>query len=144
MQRATRAFCFAVVGFIAIALAMAHTDKASSAATAMPAQDVMSLDRRLSSFEQRLYSMESHINQLQQQMQYAQRQPAASASRDPEVDRLRLEVNLLQARLAEVECGLLKLDERTLSAAARAAQAKTTDPCRLQPNTPVQLSSRRQ
>jgi len=144
MQRATRAFCFAVVGFIALALAMAHTDKAISAATAIPAQDVMSLDRRLSAFEQRLYVMESHINQLQQQMQYAQRQPATSSGRDPEVDRLRLELNLLQSRLAEVECALLKLDERTLPAAARAAQSKTTEPCRLQPNTPVQLSIRRQ
>jgi TolA-binding protein len=144
MRRSTRAFCFAVAGFIALAIAMARPDRAGSAATAMPAQDVMSLDRRLSTFEQRLYIMESHINQLQQQMQYAQRQPAASAPRDPEVERLRLELNLLQARLAEVECGVLKLDERTLPAAARAAQPKPNEPCRLQPNTPVQLSSRRQ
>ncbi|MEN3335433.1 MAG: hypothetical protein V7641_4798 [Blastocatellia bacterium] len=143
MQSVTRAFGFAVVCVIAIAIAFAHTNKASSANAAMPAQDVLSLDRRISAFEQRLYILESHINQLQQQVQYAQRQPATSGARDPEVDRLRLELNLLQARLTEVECGLLKLDERTLPAAARTAPSKMTDPCRLQPNTPVQLSSRR-
>jgi peptidoglycan hydrolase CwlO-like protein len=145
MQRATRAFCLAVVCVIAITIAIAYTNKASSANAALPAQDVMSLDRRISAFEQRLYIMESHINQLQQQVQYAQRQqPATSNTRDPEVERLRLELNLLQSRLGEVECALLKLDERTLPAAARTAPSKTTDPCRLQPNTPVQLSSRRQ
>jgi conjugal transfer/entry exclusion protein len=144
MQRATRAFGFAVLCVIAIAIAIAHTNQASSASAAMPAQDVMSLDRRISAFEQRLYIMESHINQLQQQIQYAQRQPAPANTRDPEVERLRLELNLLQSRLGEVECGLLKLDERTLPAAARATQSKKTEPCRSQPNTPVQLSSRRQ
>src|SRR4051812_18332961 len=144
MQRTTRAFGFAVVCVIAIAIAIAHTNKASSANAAMPAQDVMSLDRRISAFEQRLYILESHINQLQQQVQYAQRQPATSNTRDPEVDRLRLELNLLQSRLGEVECGVLKLDERTLPAAARATQSKKTDPCRAQPNTPVHLSSRQQ
>jgi uncharacterized coiled-coil protein SlyX len=144
MQRAIRAFCFAVVCVIAITLAMTHTNQASSASAALPAQDVMSLDRRISTLEQRLYIMESHINQLQQQVQYAQRQPATSGARDPEVDRLRLELNLLQSRLGELECGVLKLDERTLPAAARATQSKTINPCRLQPNTPVQLSSRPQ
>lgn len=142
MQRAIRVFGFAVVCVIAIALAIAHTNQASSANAAMSAQDVMSLDRRISAFEQRLYILESHINQLQQQVQYAQRQPATSNTRDPEVERLRLELNLLQSRLGEVECGVLKLDERTLPAAARATQTKKTDPCRSQPNTPVQLSSR--
>jgi len=144
MQRATRAFGFAVVCVIAITIAIAHTNKASSANAAMPAQDLMSLDRRISAFEQRLYIMESHINQLQQQVQYVQRQPATSNTRDPEVERLRLELNLLQSRLTEVECGLVKLDERTLPAAARTTRPKTTDPCRSQPNMPVQLSSRRQ
>lgn len=142
MQRATRVFGFAVVCVIAIAFAIAHTNKASSANAGMSAQDVMSLDRRISAFEQRLYILESHINQLQQQVQYAQRQPATSNTRDPEIDRLRVELNLLQSRLGEVECGVLKLDERTLPAAARAAQSKKTDPCRSQPNTPIQLSSR--
>jgi uncharacterized protein YlxW (UPF0749 family) len=141
MQKATRIFGFAVVGFIALAAVIVQVNKTSTANAAAPAQDVMSLDRRINSFEQRLYILESHINQLQQQMQYAQRQPSPSGARDPEVERLRLEVNLLQARLAEIECGVKKLDERTLPAAARASQ-KPTDPCRLQPNTPVQLSNR--
>ena len=141
MQRAIRAFGFAVVGLLAFAAIVVQINRTGSAKAAEPAQDVMSLDRRINSLEQRLYLMESHINQLQQQVQYAQRQPSVSGVRDPEVDRLRLEVNLLQARLAEIECGVKKLDERTLPASARTAQ-KPTDPCRLQPNTPVQLSNR--
>ena len=124
-----------------IAALVAPAGKASSTNAAAPMQDVMSLDRRLSTLEQRLFILESNIGQLQQQIQYAQRQPATSAARDPEVDRLRLELNLLQSRLTEVECGVLKLDERTLSAATRAARPKPTDTCRSQPNTPVQLSS---
>lgn len=141
MQRATRAFGFAVIGFLAVVAVVMQLNRTGSVRAAEPAQDVMSLDRRINSFEQRLYLMESHINQLQQQIQYAQRQPSVSSARDPEADRLRLEVNLLQARLAEIECGVKKLDERTLPASARTAQ-KPTDPCRLQPNTPVQLSNR--
>lgn len=141
MQRTLVVFGVAVVCCVALVIALTH--QAASASAAPPAQDVLSLDRRISAFEQRLYILESRINQLQQQAQYAQRQPATSAASDPEVERLRSELSLLQLRLGEVECGLLKLDERTLPQAARAAR-KTTDPCRSRPDTPVQLSSRRQ
>ncbi|MFL6215410.1 MAG: hypothetical protein ACJ74J_16120 [Blastocatellia bacterium] len=144
MQKAIRAFAYTVVCGLALAALVAHTGSASSTNAAAPAQDVMSLDRRISTLEQRLYMMESNISQLQQRVQYAQRPPAsATPTRDPEVDRLQSEMSLLQSRLSEVECALLKLDERTLPAASRAARAKTNDPCRAQPNTPVQLSSRR-
>ncbi len=142
MQGATRAFYSAIACLIAIAFLSAHAGKASSANAGLPAQDLMSLERRLSTLEQRLFLIESNITQLQQRVQYAQPQPpAVTATRDPEVERLRLELSLLQSRLGEVECGLLKLDERTLPAAARAQQSKPTDPCRSQPNTHVRLSS---
>ena len=145
MPSTTRAFRLAVTCLIALAALVAPAGRTPSTNAAAPAQDVMSLDRRLSTLEQRLFILESHISQLQQQVQYAQRQPATStAGRDPEVDRLGLELNLVQGRLGEIECGVLKLDERTLPAAARAARPKPTDPCRSQPNTPVQLSSRQQ
>jgi len=146
MQRATRAFCFAVAGLIAIAIIIMHANNTSSANGAVPAQDVLSLDRRISTLEQRLYMLESNITRLQQEVQYVQRQPATSTSsgRDPEVDRLRLELNLWQSRISEIECALVKLDERTLPAAARPARSKMTDPCRLQPNTPLQLSTHQQ
>ena len=143
MQKATRVFSYAIVCVIALAALVAHSGGGSSTNAAAPAQDVMSLDRRISTLEQRLYMIESSINQLQQRVQYAQRPPASSApARDPEVERLQAELSLLQSRLGEVECGLLKLDERTLPAATRAARAKSSDPCRAQPNTAVQLSSR--
>jgi hypothetical protein len=146
MQRTTRAFYSAIACLMAIAILSAHAGKASSANAALPAQDLMSLDRRLSTLEQRLFLIESNITQLQQRVQYAQpQQPAVTTTtRDPEVERLRAELSLLQSRLGEVECGVLKLDERTLPAAARAQQAKPTDPCRSQPNTHVRLSSRPQ
>jgi peptidoglycan hydrolase CwlO-like protein len=143
MQKAIRSFGYAAVCLIALWI-VTHTGNTSSTKADAAAQDVMSLDRRISTLEQRLYMIESNINQLQQRVQYAQRPPVSSTpTRDPEVDRLQSELSLLQNRLSEVECALLKLDERTLPAAARAARAKTSDPCRAQPNTPVQLSSRR-
>ena len=145
MQRTTRAFYSAIACLIAIALLSAHAGKVSSANAGLPAQDLMSLDRRISTLEQRIFMLESSISQLQLRAQsMPQHQPSVTAARDPEVERLRLDLSLLQSRLGEVECGLLKLDERTLPAAARAQQAKPTDPCRAQPNTPVRLSSRRQ
>jgi hypothetical protein len=144
MQLAKRTFSFTVVCGLLLAALVAHTGGTSSTKADAAAQDVMSLDRRISTLEQRFYTIESNINQLQQRVQYAQRPPVSSTpTRDPEVDRLQSELSLLQSRLSEVECALLKLDERTLPAASRAARAKPNDPCRAQPNAPVQLSSRR-
>ena len=111
-----------------------------------PAQDVIGLDRRISSLEQRLYSIESNINRLQQQAIGSMRSAPSQTGRDPEVDRLRSEVELLNARVRELECGVVHLDERTLSAAAKEARgragAQSKDPCWLNPETPVRLSSR--
>ena len=144
MQLAKRTFSYTVVYGLALAAMVTHTGGTPATKADAPAQDVMSLDRRISALEQRLYMIESNINQLQQRVQYAQRPPVSSApTRDPEVDRLQGELSLLQSRLSEVECALLKLDERTLPAGSRAARAKPNDPCRAQPNTLVQLSSRR-
>jgi uncharacterized protein YceH (UPF0502 family) len=144
MQKPTRAFFFLSASVIVIAFAIANSGKASSANPVAPAQDAMMLDRRISTLEQRLYSFESRLNQVQQQVQYSQRPSAVSGAPDPETERLRLEVSLLQARLADIECSVIKLDERTLPATARAAQPKTNDACRLQPNTPVLLPAHRQ
>ena len=108
-------------------------------------QDVRSLDRRISSLEQRLYSIETSINRLEQSS-ISQRTPALpSSTRDPEINVLRGEIQALQLHLNEVECGLVKLDERTLTPAAREARrslGKTADPCRLNPATPVRFSDR--
>ena len=111
------------------------------------AQDVTSLDRRISLLEQRFYAVESSINRLEQQAALSGRAATPSTSaRDPEVSLLRGEIELLQRRLIEVECGLVRLDERTLAPAIRQARdradAANADPCRLKADAPLRLSTR--
>ena len=106
-------------------------------------QDPGSLDRRLSLLEQRFYSLESSISRLQQYVA-TQRpsipQPSTSAN-DRELSLMREELQRLTLRMAEIDCGLIKLDERTTPAARRNPTAKSNDPCRLTPDTPVRLST---
>lgn len=108
-------------------------------------QDVSGLDRRISMLEQRFYSMETSMNRLQQVVA-SQRSTGSSSSdlRDREVDQLRQEMQRLQLRLTEVECGLLRLDERTTPASSnrRSGEARPADPCRQNPGLPLRLPSR--
>lgn len=108
-------------------------------------QDVSGLDRRISMLEQRFYSMETSMNRLQQVVA-SQRSTGSSSSdlRDREVDQLRQEMQRLQLRLTEVECGLLRLDERTTTASSnrRSSEARPADPCRQNPGLPLRLPSR--
>ena len=114
---------------------------ASASAGADPVQDVGSLDRRISMLEQRFYSLDSSMNRLQQ-LVASQRStaPAASDSNDREFNQLAEEIQRLQLRLIELQCGLVKLDERT--ATRRSGEPKSTDPCRANPDTPLRFSSR--
>lgn len=107
------------------------------------AQDLTNIERRISLLEQRFYSVETSINRLEQQTRLSPNN-ASSTDRTIEINLLRSEIETLQRRLAEAECGLLKLDERTLSPAAREARrrAATTDPCRLSADSPIKLSTR--
>lgn len=136
-----------ILCFVIGVMANAYPGKRSSALDNMTeTQDVRSLDRRISSLEQRLYSIESSINRLQQSA-LSQRPPVSQSSvRDQELNLLRGEFQKLLLRLDEIECGLVKIDERTSTSAVREARksagAKTVDPCRLNPATPVHLSSR--
>ena len=50
------------------------------------------------------------------------------------------DVNRMTLRINEIECGLLKLDERTAS--RRSDSAKSGDPCRSNPASPLRLSNR--
>ena len=108
-------------------------------------QDVSGLDRRISMLEQRFYSLESSMNRLQQVVT-SQRSTGSSSSdlRDRELDQLRQEVQRLQLRLNEVECGLVKLDERTATAGGnrRSGEARPADPCRQNPGSPLRLPAR--
>lgn len=110
-------------------------------------QDATYLDRRISMLETRLSSIESSLRSVQQQAMASERSGATQPARDPEVMLLRSEVEILNSRLRELECALVRLDERTLSTAARDARKRTaaqsSDPCRVNPDTPIQLSPRR-
>jgi hypothetical protein len=110
-------------------------------------QDAVYLDRRISMLETRLSSIESSLRNVQQQAMASARSTATQPARDPEVMLLRSEVEILNSRLRELECALVRLDERTLSPAAREARKRTatqiSDPCRVNPETPIQLSPRR-
>lgn len=115
--------------------------------TSEGAQDTAYLDRRISMLETRFNTIESSIRNLEQQAMSAQRSSPGQPGRDPETSLLRSEVELLKGRVRELECGLVHLDERTLSVTAREARKRTSgqfiDPCRLNPEAPVQLSMHR-
>ena len=128
-----------VVVLCAVIGVMAGISRGSSSSEA---QDPSSLDRRLSLLEQRFYSVESSISRLQQYVA-AQRTPVSQPSTsDRELSLMREEIQRLSLRLNEIECGLIKLDERTTPATRRNATSKSNDPCRLNPDTPVRLSTR--
>ena len=110
------------------------------------AQDAVYLDRRISMLETRLNSIESSLRSVQQQATMSGRSTSAQPTRDPEVMLLRTEVEILNSRMRELECALARLDERTLSPSAREARKRSGvpgDPCRVNPDTPIQLSPRR-
>ena len=75
------------------------------------AQDTVYLDRRISMLETRLSSIESSMRSLQQQAMISERSTAIQPTRDPEVTLLRSEVEILNSRLRELECALVRLDE---------------------------------
>jgi hypothetical protein len=61
------------------------------------------------------------------------------------MDTMRSEIDTLRARVGDVECGLLKVDERTLSVQQRQRRRSALgprDPCRAEPESPVMLASR--
>ena len=107
-------------------------------------QDPASLDRRISMLEQRFYTLETSMNRLQQVMTSQRSTGSSSSVTDQEVDQLQAEVQRLQLRLNEVECGLVKLDERTTATGAnrRDGEPRPADPCRQNPSTPLRLPSR--
>lgn len=128
--------CVVGLGFLTVSSARTEFGPA-------PQQDVIRLETRLNQMEQRLYSLDGNVRNLEQQLRLAGSTGRGAGSED--AARLRLELQALQQRVAEHECALAKLDERTLSAAMRAARRKSgpgaNDPCRLNVDTPVQLSN---
>ena len=143
MRMIAKAVSF-LISFALIGSVLAGHRNVSSASLNEP-QDTVYLDRRISMLETRLSSIESSLRMLQQQASAPSYQ--TPATRDPETQLLQSEVAVLTGRVREVECGLVHLDERTLTSAARQARrqanAQPADPCRLNSETPVQLSTHR-
>jgi hypothetical protein len=128
--------CVVIVGLITV---LGITPAARTGAGPAPQQDVIRLEQRMNQLEQRLFSIENNLRSIEQQSRMA----GAGRGVIPEdVARLRLEVQALTNRLAEHECALAKLDERTLNPAMRAARRKSAggnDPCRQNADAPIQL-----
>jgi hypothetical protein len=117
------------------------------------AQSDVMLERRLSQVEQRFYYIESRLNQIENQSRYPGIVTGANSTNPiqlgqlrNELDTLRTQIDSLRSRVGEVECGLLKLDERTLTPTAREARRRATaganEPCRTDTAAPLRLSVR--
>ena len=110
--------------------------------TAYAQQDPF-LSRRIDQMESRFYGLESRLNRLEQDSRETTSTPRITNNNDSEIRMLQSEVGNLRLRLVEAECGLVRLDERTLTSAARAARKKTpasdTDKCRLDRDTPLEI-----
>lgn len=114
--------------------------------TKVIAQQDPFLNQRINRIEQQFSSIETRISRIEQQSRFTDITPRTSLNRDTEINLMRSQIQALQLRIAEIECGLVKVDERTLSTAARQSRRKVAlnehDRCRLNPNVPLELSSR--
>ena len=126
-----------VVSVIQISLASGHSVGPD------PQQDVIRLESRLTQLEQRLYAIETSVRTLEQQSRLGSMSSRAIGPED--LIRLQSDMQVLQRRIIDDECGLAKLDERTLSTAMREARRKSGagDPCRNNYESPLRLPADR-
>lgn len=105
------------------------------------AQSDIFLSRRIDQIEQRFYQIESRINRIELESRTAVSTPRMTDNKDTEIALLRSQSDSLRTRVGEIECSLLRLDERTLPAAQRRGSTGN-DPCRQDWGVPVRLSVR--
>jgi BMFP domain-containing protein YqiC len=108
----------------------------------MSQQDVIRLDSRFSQLETRLNFLENRLRSIEQQSRLGDSRGVTQS--DWTV--LRSELQTLQQRVAEYECALAKLDERTLAPNVRAGRRRSesgSDPCRANFDLPIRLPSER-
>ncbi|HKS26747.1 MAG TPA: hypothetical protein VJS44_02960 [Pyrinomonadaceae bacterium] len=133
-----------LVSALAVAVVYAR-ELVSDRVEAAPPQELTRIESRLSQLEQRFYSIEMNIRSLEQQSRLSSVN-SGRPERETEVMLLRSEVEALQRRVAELECGLVRIDERTLTPAAREARRRyeggVGDTCRLNTGAPLRLSTR--
>jgi hypothetical protein len=119
--------------------------------TPVSAQQDPFLSQRINRIEQQLSSIETRMIRLESASRISPAiTPRGNETSDAETRLLRSQIELLQTRLAAIECGLLKLDERTLTPSAREARKKSaasfddraSQRCRLTPNSPLQFLAR--
>ena len=130
-----------LVILLAIAIGITATiSRGKNSSESIEPQDPASLDRRISMLEQRLYTIESNINRLQQYVSTQRPSVTAPSTGDRDTILLREEIQRLSLRLGEVECGVLKLDERTTTPSRKSS--KSVDPCRQNSDAPLRLAAR--
>ena len=105
----------------------------ANANNSVQSPEIRTLETRVQMLEQRLYSIEASVNRLQLPSR-------TSPTTDSEMLLIRQEIQNLNLRLADAECGVVKLDQRTTQ--ARPNTTKPTDPCRLNPAQSIELRSR--
>ncbi|HMF57582.1 MAG TPA: hypothetical protein VK619_14665 [Pyrinomonadaceae bacterium] len=136
-----RALLIALIVAVAALIAISARAYYPETGGALP-QDTVGLDSRIRALEQRLNFIESNMARLEQQsMLNSTRQPSSNRS-ELQFDLLQRQIGTLQIHINEIECGLARLDERTLSTSARAMRPRaerSNDPCRLNPDVPLQF-----
>ena len=109
-----------------VGLVLSTIFRISSAALAdnnQPAQqEVLRLESRITQIEQRLYAVENNIRNLDQQSRLGS-VTSRGVGQDDLVS-VRLEIQTLQQRLAEYDCGFAKLRGRSLARCARLAGSR--------------------
>jgi len=100
-------------------------------------QDVIRLESRFSQLETRLNFIDNRLRGIEQQSRLSDSRGVSQA----DWSLLRSEFQALQQRVAQHECALAKLDERTLAPNARARRRPDagSDPCRANLDTPIRL-----
>ncbi len=134
-------YLFALVGAATIIYNAFFIDRLT---TKVAAQRDPFLSQRLSQIEQRYALLEARLNRIEQEARMSSALPPAVDNTDTTLRLFGTRIDLFQQRLADLECGLLRLDERTLPPAARRAgeKAPTAEPCRANANAPLVLSGR--
>ncbi|HEY8562526.1 MAG TPA: hypothetical protein VIL74_19260 [Pyrinomonadaceae bacterium] len=138
-------YLFVALGVAASVGGVLFLPGAARFATPVAAQQDPFLSQRLSQIESAVSRVETRLNRLESESRLSAIAPRAADRDETAVRLLQSQLDVLQSRLAAIECGLVKLDERTLSAAARQARKNSAplgDRCRLDAGAPLQIVAR--
>ncbi len=103
------------------------------------------LSRRMDQIESRFYSIESRLDRVESATRSTLSIPSVTRTDDQEIRFLQQQIESLRTRVGELECGVLRLDERTLASSARSTRKHGTpnaELCRRETGLPITLSAR--